>query len=63
MACKWCGDRVAPGKEEGEAGKGVGSGGDDSVRCRMAAICEGAAACQPGAAAIPVLDLLGGTKA
>ncbi|EIE20577.1 hypothetical protein COCSUDRAFT_48568 [Coccomyxa subellipsoidea C-169] len=40
--------RVAPGKEEGEAGKGVGSGGDDSVRCRMAAICEGAAACQPG---------------
>ncbi|BDA50577.1 probable endoplasmic reticulum mannosyl-oligosaccharide 1,2-alpha-mannosidase at C-terminar half [Coccomyxa sp. Obi] len=41
--------RAGPGTGEGqgEAGKGEGAG-DDSVRCRMAAICEGAAACQPG---------------
>lgn len=32
--------KVAPGQEEP----------DDSVRCRMAGICEGAAACQPDGA-------------
>ncbi|KAK9837344.1 hypothetical protein WJX81_007743 [Elliptochloris bilobata] len=37
------------GSEAGSGSAGAsGTDEDDSVRCRMAAICEGAAACQPG---------------
>ena len=53
------GRRERAGGDGLEAGTGAGRGGggggggtdedDDSMRCRMAAICEGPAACQPGA--------------
>jgi hypothetical protein len=40
--------RVATNRREGETRSSAGMLADESVRCRMAAICEGAAACQPG---------------